>query len=328
MCVKQGKRCKYADEMAVIRRKYRRQNPNISGREMLKKVEKELESRPELAWHEATKNTSFQWTPPSWSVPHSLTKDMPKVGQLPESTPTAKELYEQNEQWWENMDEDEQNAVSSYVMNGYLPVNGILRGRSEWKKDFPFRKEEWPEHMSQFKKNIAFLDSAMEKAPATRRDQPLYRYYRIPAGVNRKEYIEKVLTVSGGHKDKAFMSTTANPLHALAQMYKKNQRHSKRGLDDYVLLEIWTNQGASLQQEEEARVGDIQSQEHEVLLPRNTGLRFIESGTLRHTFEETPVELQTTFGGTMRSVVGRKLSVPVIRMIDEKLIREERNRVS
>lgn len=332
MCMKkgEGKRCKYADEMAVIRRRVRRQNPRESfvmmNRLMKEEIEKELLKRPDLALHEAQKNTGFQWTPPSWSIPYSLTKDMHKLGTMPDNIPATQELYDENKEWQENLTESERRALQRYGMVGYEEVNGFLRKTKNWDGESfssgsPERKAELTERV---KKDIKHIESALAKAPRTNRVTPVYRYYKIPNGVSTKEYIDDVLISAGGHKDKGFVSTTAKPEHALAAISKKGET---TGLDGYVLMEIWTNQGGSMQRYNHNGGGNVQSQENEVLLPRNTGMRHMETGTMRHTFEEEPVEHKGGISYNRPSIVGRKLSIPVIRMVDEQMIRDERNRV-
>lgn len=316
-----GGRCRYADMISIIRRKHRRRNPGIREDKLDKLVREDIAANPELAWHEAQRHNNAQWTPPKWSVPESLTKDMHPVGALPKSTPTVQELYDQNEVWMEALDKKERNAVVQYSMNGYIGINGVLRGTKGWHHSSLIQKSQLQQESQRMKEQAATIDAALEKAPATERNQPLYRYYKVPDGVPVDRYVEEILLPTGGHKDKGFLSTTANPLHALAAIYKRND---SLDLNGYVVMEIWTRRGASLQRDEEARPGDVQSQEQEVLLPRNMGLRFLESGKMRHQFDEVPVELENRFNN--RSIIGRKLSVPLLRMIDEDLVREERNR--
>lgn len=316
-----GGRCRYADMISVIRRKYRRRNPGIREDKLAKLVREDIAANPELAWHEAQRHTNAQWAPPKWSVPESLTKDMHPVGALPKSIPTAQELYDQNEVWMDALDKKERNAVVQYSMNGYIGINGVLRGTKGWHHSSLIQKAHLQQEKQRVQEQVTSIDTALEKAPATERNQPLYRYYKVPDGVPVDRYVKEILLATGGHKDKGFLSTTANPLHALAAIYKRND---SLDLNGYVVMEIWTRRGASLQRDEEARPGDVQSQEQEVLLPRNMGLRFLESGKMRHQFDEVPVELENRFNN--RSIIGRKLSVPLLRMIDEELVREERNR--
>lgn len=317
----EGGRCHYADIISVIRRKHRRRNPGIREDRLAKLVREDIATNPELAWHEAQRHANAQWTPPKWSVPESLTKDMHPVGSLPKSTPTVQELYDQNEVWMNALNKKERNAIVQYSMNGYIEVNGVLRGTKGWHHSSLIQKAHLPQEKQRVQEQVTSIDTALEKASGTGRNQPLYRYYKVPDGVPVDRYVKEILLPAGGHKDKGFLSTTANPLHALAAIYKRND---SLDLNGYVVMEIWTQRGASLQRDDEARPGDVQSQEQEILLPRNTGLRFLESGRMRHQFDEVPVELENRFNN--RSVIGRKLSVPLLRMIDEELVREERNR--
>lgn len=318
----EGGRCHYADMISVIRRKHRRRNPGIREDKLDKLVREDIAANPGLAWHEAQRHNNAQWTPPKWSVPESLTKNMHPVGSLPTSIPTCQELYEQNERWMDTLlNKKEHNAVAQYSMYGYVGINGVLRGTKGWHHSSLIQKSQLQQESQRMKEQAATIDAALEKAPTTERNYPLYRYYKIPDGVPVDRYVNELLLPTGGHKDKGFLSTTANPLHALAAIYKHNE---STGLQGYVLLEIWTQRGASLQRSEEARPGDVQSQEQEILLPRNMGLRFLESGKMRHQFDEVPVELANRFNS--RAIIGRKLSVPVLRMVDEELVREERNR--
>lgn len=322
MCEK-GRRCKYADEMSVLRRKHRRRQPNIAQRDLRKLIDKELEQRPELAYHLAIQNKGFQWDPPSWSVPYSLTKKMHSLGSMPESYPEAKKLYEIRQAWESNLTREEDNALRNYAMTGYISINGHLRNSKNRYEEFNLDTKEQQDKRA--KERIKHLDSALSKAPNFDDPVPVYRYYKVPAGVEAEEYMKNILAESGGHKDKAFVSTTTNPYHALAAIYKHNRNE---GMHGYVMMEIWTTKAASMQTRDYSVNGDIQSQEHEILIPRNTGLRVLETGKMRHTFDEVPVELESfsrTYDTT--GIVGKRLSVPLIRLIDEQIVRDERNSI-
>lgn len=354
MCITGGKRCEYPDAISNVRKKARYHHRNSNDRQRNDAVEKAVlafqNENPDFTKAHLPNSETFQVKAPKWEVPARLiemlgnSRHKIKGAEFDDRKAFYAGLTAQNTQWMNSLTANEKAALSKYTTHHYEEVNLYLRGKGyrQWFKDN--RKDRFPDYAwdpnavkhtpenvyeNRLKPVIDNMTLAMDKA--SRNDEPrkLYRYHRIPGGITSKEYADKYFKDGEGFKDKGFMSTTADPEFVAAHIL--NAEKDKTG-DRYVVFEILTKDGGSLQIEEDPYQGRMQGGIHpleaEVVLPRNKGMRIIDHGTRTFEFAKNRIDMQKHWRPKDdRFRKGRKVSVELIRMIDEDLIREVRKQL-
>lgn len=342
MCVAGGKRCEYADAVSNIRKKTRSKmvKAGAGSYEISEKIEEEVnkfkEANPELVRASMPDKMNFNCTPPKWEVPPALVEMMGDKKQSIKGTASQEEnssffkaLHQRREEWHENLTKEEKGAMGQYAMFSYESINPFLRkkGFAEWAKKNPMLHqtrglEGYVEES--VKPRVREMDSALAKAVAPEQPEKLYRFIRVPVGVSPNDYIKKYFKPGEGFKDKGFLSTTADPEFIAATIMNRDGKRNKR----HIVLEILSSSGGSLQPTETPSSGMVQALEAEVLLPRNTGMRILDSGTRSFEFAKDRKELSEHFAMFNRySSIGKEgdsIKIPVVRLIDESLIREYR----
>ncbi|MBC9704064.1 MAG: hypothetical protein H9W81_03380 [Enterococcus sp.] len=338
MCIAGGKRCEYADALSNVRKKVRNRMKGAYSGDIDNEISKELgkfhRENPDLVKAHLPDRMGFQWNPPAWDVPErakSLLGDIKEpVRGVEKQSDLYSSLTKRNEEWEENMTMDEKNAMIQYTMSAFESINPYLRrkGFSEWaKKNGHLHRSEggvqkYVEDV--IKPRIAAMDSAMRRAVKPETPDTLYRFYRVPAGITPREYIKKYFKPGTGFKDKGFVSTSADPEYVAAHIM---DREGKRN-SNYIVLEMVSDSGASLHNAPEYS-GRVQDVESEVLLPRNTGMRIMETGTRTFGFAKKRADLERRFrvfgGSSIDFDEDSSIKVPVVRMIDESLIRRARH---
>lgn len=349
MCKSQsegGQRCELSDKLAnerhKVRSKLKGQYPSEVDRQVKKAVEKFRRENPDLVNAHLPETQPFQ-VAPSKKHPQQKYLDMFTPGRTPiTGTKTAEEhaelikkLYGEYQKAISLGTDDEDRAVSSYTYYGNNWVNTYLRrsGYAELcKKEQTIlwdREEERyrtpQEHAEHYvKPMIRNLEGFIEKAEKSGEPRKLYRFIEIPAGVDPKTYTEKYFEAGQAYQDKGFMSTTADPdfIYGLT----KGSVHERRK-KNFLVLEIVTKQGASLQQRDHSDGGDIQSLEAEVLLPRNMKMRIIDkpkkrSIKLSHDRPDLANQFHGYYSRERECLEGQKASYHVVQLLDEKLIAE------
>lgn len=336
-----GKRCVYADEIANVRRKarYKHRGDYDVERKASDAVRQWKEEHKDLVREHLPEKEPFCAPPNKAPIPAELKalftqKAREAIKGLPEEERIVytKALFEDQKAWTEKLTQDEDNSIRSYAMNLFELVNAHLRrkGLPELLGQNPFWKEDGrKERMLQ---EIAELDSAIAKAKQAEEPRKVYRFFRVPAGVTPNEYIERYFKTGEAFKDRGFMSTTADPEFIMAHMHDRNGGNKNQG---YVVMEIFTKQGASLQNRPESRGGNIQSLEKEILLPRNMKFRIAGSRrSQRFEFASDRKDLNSQYssishyGGDEsyqrwgKFKQGDHQNFPIIQMVDESLIAE------
>ena len=343
MCIAGGKRCEYSDAVSNVKRKVRNRMKGKPGYEvqdaLIHEVKKFREENPELVSKHLPARANFQCEPPEWEAPDSLLAIMggkkdPITGVSEEEKDSfCKDLHARKKEWQSALTEEEASSLHNYTQSGYESTNPFLRKKRyrEWAKQkthLIYRKEgdnadTYAEEV--IKPRIADMDSAFTKAPKPDQPEKLYRYFEIPAGVSTAEYISKYFPAGGGHKDKGFVSTSADPEYVAAEIMS---RAEKKTNTRFIVLEILSSSGGSLQSKPYRSHGSIQTLEAEVLLPRNTGMRILDSSKRSFVFGSDREDLEGHARHSAKKELdfskGKKISLPVIRMIDENLIREVR----
>ena len=149
----------------------------------------------------------------------------------------------------------EQNTLSHYTFAGSSSMNRLLHNE-------PRDYENTPENIERNWKDIKALDSIIEKFGNNGETKTLYRYLNFDKKADLNKILKDTFEENSTYTDTGFMSTTED-LSFIAAYAKKHSRNRK-----FIVLEIETNKGISLQQKEE-RVGDLLTFEKERLLPRD-----------------------------------------------------------
>lgn len=350
MCKSQaegGGRCEYADMLANVRKKTRykyRNEPYDREREVAKAVNKWKEEHPELVREHLPERMPFNYTPKERPVPKELLAMLTPSSRVPVSGSSSNEerlqavidRHEAFKQWEAKLTLDEERAVSHYTMSGFEMMNAMLRkkgfsDRLKLDSSHGLSEEERQRVKERTKKSVEDLKSAFKKSTPMEEPRKLYRFFRVPAGVTPSEYIERYLQTGEGFSDPAFMSTTADPEFIMAHMHDRNKGTKNKG---YVVMEILTKQGQSVQPHPYSRAGDVQSLENEVLLPPATKLRVaginkvqrFEYGSdrrdLYNQYNMSRSDSHFMFRNYGHHSEGDRLNFPMVQLIDEKLITE------
>ncbi len=339
-----GQRCGYSDQITNVRKKakykYRDLAPSKQEKLVREAVTKWKNANKQVVLEHLPETRPFQIKPGRKPLPDSIKKMLTDktttpvtAGKQEEQEAVTKRMYDEHEEWVDTLEDEEDWGVSNYAMNGYIQINALLRrhGISAMTRENPeLRDGEWKEKT---RTRISEIDSALKKASDLNKDREphrLYRFYKVPDGVTPAQFIEKYFQEGEGYTDQGYMSTSADPEFIMSSLHKKNK--GKRNTN-YVVMEILTKQGASLQQSAKGQTGNIQSLEKEYLLPRNMKFRIagvrkqqvFEFGSARADLYSHHATNWHT--GPIPDYVnifqpGDKRRFPMIQLVDEKLIRE------
>lgn len=336
-----GKRCDYADQVANIRKKarYKHRNgyPSERERQAAAAVKKWKEENSDVVTAHLPEKFPFQVSGNKKPIPDSLLKMLNPSARTPVSglekehrDALTVKMFNENENWVAGLKKDEENALNSYAMNGYEIVNPSLRrtGLGSVLRENPFYREQDLE--KRVKTQSSHLDSALLKAEKTDEIRKVYRFYQVPDGVSNKEFAERFFTPGESYKDLGYMSTSADPEYLLAHIHRANKGKANAR---FVVMEILTKRGASLQPDKTARSGNVQSLEKEYLLPRNMKMRI--AGVRKQqsfTFADDRKDLAGHFiSGHFSDYAyerwgefkkGHRRAFPLIQLVDEQLITE------
>lgn len=188
-------------------------------------------------------------------------KTIPTMNQEQAAKLTA-EMYQEFADLQKQLTKDEQRALHFYSGNGAEKINNLLRETATEKEMSKISKQTGYEIAKEI---TPILDNLMKEHDRGENKEPkkLYRYIEIPENTNIDEYIQENFENTDEYTDKAFISTTEDPEHIAGFIHAYGQKKK------YVLLEIETNKGISLQDKPEEMSGRLTSFEKERLLPRD-----------------------------------------------------------
>jgi hypothetical protein len=327
-----GQRCDYADTLANVRHKARykwRENYSME-RYAREAVEEWKRQNPETVIEHLPATANFQLAGGREPIPEdvkallSTSANDPIMGLTKEERDEAtKVLYADHETWEKKLNKNEHSTVLDYGMGHYEIMNRKLRGKglTNYLKENSFYEKYVEERLDD---EVGHLDSAISKAVIPEEPRKLYRYFKVPVGVDTQTYVEKYFTSGKGYRDKGFISTTMDPEFVMAHLMA--EKAGGKG-DDYVIFEILSKQGASMQAEPYGRSGDIQSLEKEIILPRDIKFRIGDiRKNQRFAFGSARPELEKQHSASLNKIKSKKMDVgttmrfPIIQLIDEELI--------
>lgn len=326
-----GKRCAYAAKLDAVRKKVRRAHKGKDGssveKEVITAVRQWQEKNPQEVLASLPKKQQFQVAGGKKAVPEHIKSLLTPLGEPvrgaseQDRIQRTREMFNEHEEWMNQLTDEERDAVYYYVSMGYEPVNRIARGRgyTAWLREHRFLDS--ADHIRDYaQRSIDSLDHAFSKSPDGAEARRLYRFFRVPAGVSTQEYVKRYMVEGSGFRDKGFLSTTEDPEFLMTHI---DHRNKGKGTKGYIVMEIVSRQGLSLQPEPESSHMDVQSLEREVLLPRQTKLRIVESRPNQSfVFGSNREDLTKKYGASRgrRYKEGDRMNFHLVQMVDEDLI--------
>jgi hypothetical protein len=342
MCVAGGKRCEYSDIISNVRKKARSKLKTAGvdfdvERKVRTAVDEFKEQNPELVTSHLPERWGFEYELTPKEIPSHIKEILggkrEAIAGVPEDRKDAlfQDLYDRNQEWKASLDDRELGTLSSYAMYSYEYMNLYLRrkGFSAWTKENPMMiRGGGDDHTVKafvndiVKKRISQLDTAMKKVPVKDEPQKLYRYFKVPAGVKPEDFAKKYFQEGSGFKEKAFMSTSADPEYVAAHIMDSSKGGKVN--KNFVVLEMISARGGSLQPTPRSESGRIQSYEAEVLLPRSAVFQVVDTVKKKISFGKDRTDLERRMKGSNGSIhdfsAGKGISVPIIRMVDTDLL--------
>lgn len=330
-----GSRCELADSLANVRRKARYKVEKAGGsayekdravKDALKKFYAENRT---LVHEHAPERKSFQRSPGKHAVHKeimSLMKRTTPIKRTGDIDDLTQEEYLRAQEVRSKLDEDEVWMLHRYQGFLFEKVNTYLRrcGFSDKNEEDVF---EGQTRSQRAKKDAEIIQKIIMENQDKQQVHKMYRYYRVPQGMSPDFFAERYFKEGESYQDAGFMSASMDPdfiMHFImhTQKYQRNDR--------YVVFEILTRQGISLQGKEDRSPGNIQSLEHERLLPKNMKMRILKTrkrDRIHMAQERSDLRIagrsnDTYSKGWKYYNEGASLTVPVIQMVDEKLIEE------
>jgi len=330
-----GGRCEYADALANVRHKVRSKLKGMPARQINRSVEAAVEkwkaANPDIVTAHLPKRQQFQIAPKSKPVPDEIlnlftaSRTDPITGFSADQRDShTQKLFEEYQKMESILPIHEDNSLRQYSMYAFKAVNSYLR-----KKGFK-DLDQYSNHSEEdVREIIGDLDSVFKKAPLPNEPRKLFRFFEVPTGVTPGEYIDRYLQTGEGFQEKGFMSTTTDPEFVMAALHHENKGSKNRR---YIVMEIISKQGISLQTKPTTRAGNIQSLEKEVLLPRNVKFRIAGiRKSQRFEFQDNRRDLNNHYHYDSRDdrsyesfghfKKGDRMNFPLIQMVDEKLIK-------
>lgn len=341
-----GKRCEYADMIANVRKKARykhRHNRILVEKRAEEAVNAWKEANPDIVREHLPAKMPFQYTPKNPTpIPKELMNLLTPSSRVPivgaDSTEAyranVKAMYDSHEEWAARLNDKEKSALQQYAMTAYTTMNALLRKKgfsTIMKVDYGSLGAKSEEVRERAQRRVKHLQDALKKSIPTEEPRKVYRFFRVPPGITPKEYVERYMATGEGFSDPAFMSTSSDPEYVMAHIHDRNESKTNK---HYVVMEILTKQGQSMQQDEEPYYGKVQSLESEVLLPAGTKLRVAGfNKTQRFEYGSERRDLFNRYGGNFGNSEydfkhnnhhskGDRLNIPMVQLIDEKLIKE------
>lgn len=192
-----------------------------------------------------------------------------------EADKIAENMYEENQSMRNDISIDEYAALYSYAGNGYAAINETLRGNINEKHKNGIR------HANNYRmaeERIALIDNVMKRhgMGTGKPEKTLYRFRAIDKKTNMKKFIQENFSEEQ-IDEKGYMSASEDLGFVLGHV----DSHSQEA--NYVIFEIKTSKGVSLQEDPAEKPHKLQSLEKERLLPRDIKFRVenVEKRTMK-----------------------------------------------
>lgn len=327
-----GRRCEYADLLSTVRRQARRKHGDDRRaveqavtkwkRQNTELVETHLPaSAPFTVVDRAPGRIPLEFRGQLSSHARTPIRGGTNQGQLTEA------MFAEHEAWMAELSDDLAGAVGQYTFVGFETLNGVLRGNYRDMNDRHRRRgtsaESRAEERTRALELRDRLDAAFALASRTH-DEPrrLYRFMNLPEGVTAKTYLSKYLQPGSDFADPGYMSTTEDPDFITAHINSRLRRD--RGLR-YIAFEMITPEGVSFQQRGRTQPGNVQSLEHERVLPRGTkfrvaGVRERQQWQVSEGREDLTNHFRIFRDGSL-DMAPPRLVIPTVQLVDTQLLK-------
>ena len=231
----------------------------------------------------------------------------------------VKNMYEENQTVKENVSADEYSALYAYAGNAYESINKTLRGLvTEKDKQSLSKKTQY----EQVEERIKSIDKVMDEYGngEGKETKKLYRYYRLDKKQKPEKFIQENLKTGETLSEKGYMSTTEDLAFVLGHINRNKDKNN------YIIFEIATKKGVSLQDKEKEKPLFIQSLEKERLLPRDMKLQINYTGKEELTVDESRENIHRKFNWDVQRQEFQTIdpqNLQVVRLIDEDLLNED-----
>lgn len=228
-------------------------------------------------------------------------------------------MYDENQTIRDNVSNDEYSSLYAYAGNAYESINKTLRGLVTEKDRQGLAKRSQYEQVDE---RIAAIDRVMTQYGngEGKEIKKLYRYYRIDKKQDPKKFVEENFANGETISEKGYMSTTEDIAFVLGHVNRNKDKNN------YVVLEIATKKGVSLQDKEKEKPLFIQSLEKERLLPRDMKLKIDYTGQEKLTVDESRENIHLKFNWDVDRQEYEPIkpqNLQVVRLIDEELLNDE-----
>lgn len=328
-----GRRCEYADLLSTVRRQARRKHGD-DRRAVDRAVTKWKRQNMEVVEAHLPNVAPFTVEGrPTGRIPSGLREQLSAHARAPITGGTrqgqlTEAMFEEYEAWTAELPDELEGAVGQYTFVGHETLNALLRGNYRDMNDRHRRRgtstESRAEERARALELRERLDAAFAFAPRSV-DEPrrLYRFMNLPEGVTAKTYLGKYLQPGKDIADPGYASTTEDADFITAHVNSCLRRDP--GLR-YIAFEMLTPEGVSFQQRPSTQAGNIQSLEHERVLPRGTrfriaGVRERQQWQVSDGREDLTNHYRLFRGGYLDSEPPR-LVIPTVQLIDTQLLRK------
>lgn len=231
----------------------------------------------------------------------------------------AKNMYEENQRIKEKVSIDEYSNLYAYAGNAYESINKTLRGLVTEKDKQKISKKTQYE---QVEERIKSIDRIMDEYGngEGKETKKLYRYYRLDKKQNPQKFVQENLKTGETLSEKGYMSTTEDLAFVLGHINRNKDKNN------YIVFEIATKKGVSLQDKEQEKPLFIQSLEKERLLPRDMKLQINYTGKEELTVDESRENIHRKFNWDVQRQEFQTIdsqNLQVVRLIDEDLLNDD-----
>lgn len=229
-----------------------------------------------------------------------------------EATKLSQNMYEEFKNMSDKISTKAIKSLHYYSVVGHEEVNAYLRGGEESLKSFNSTQKQFIKDHSQRIKEI------MNEFGHNQPQKTVYRYIKVDKDKNIDDYIKENFTEGKEYVDRGYMSTTEDIGFLSAYLY--NRRKTR----NFIVLEIETDKGLSLQTRPYEQVGRIQSFEKERLLPSNISFEIKNIEQVKAHIDQSRESLFKQFNGSaFYSSPIPPQNFTIIKLIDKDLMNNE-----
>lgn len=322
MCDVGGPRCSYSQEWLAAKRKLQRskayRDASYYEHERLERAARWRFQKEHPKEYQAHLPAREKWQtkakPLTRRRAEALAKAFPKpAGWTAAEAPLrTKQLALEKALFKDSLPEKLEDVLVYYSQNGHADINGFLR-RGERALDDGTR-EDLASVREHTLRRISELDEIFARAPKSKEPRVLYRHMLVEPGISPRAYAERYFKVGERVTDAAYMSTTEDASYIRGHAFKRSP-------SEYLVMQIVSRQGVSLQRQDYESAGSVQSWEKERLLPRGTKLRVLAIRSEEFSIDPAREEMRKQFGNLWYAPDIPPKRMTVVQLIDEEALK-------